>query len=280
VKQIIAPVAALVFAIVRAFLAGALAEPGTGFMPRGAGLFVLTLLAAAAVAGWQWSRGIPASCRLGGGQEGGEEEPAGTGRADTLGVLSILLAAAGLLAGAALAFVWRGRLWLPVVVSAVVSAICLTLLIPAASGRRLRDKAAMEGLLLLPLSVYGMFALLYAYLAGKNLIYVQENTLTLLCCAALLMAIYADSRCRVGFEPVRRTVFWLTAAAFLCTAASLPMTLLRLTTSVVSTTSAPGLDLVNAGFALYLWRRAAALQEFGIRLKRERRKQAPTDAGE
>ncbi len=248
-KKVFAPLAAAcVLAVARAVMAVRLTEPGTGFFPpdSGAGLYTAALLAAVALLAWLAGRHAPA-------------QGAGALLAAPLGGAVQLIAALGLAAGAGMAFTLRHRMWQPLAAAAVVSALCLLLLIPAAKGKNLRGGGEQAGLLLLPLVIYAMVALLTAHLAGRNILHVPENMYTLVGCALLLPAIYSESRLRVGLEPPSRTLRLMTAAAVLLTATALPMALLRMAGTVVSVTQAPELDLVNLSLLPLLWHRVAAL---------------------
>ena len=247
-KKVFVPLAAAcALAVVRGVTALSLAEPETGFFPAGtAGFYAAALLLFTAFFALLAGKG---AC------------PAG---ADALysspfGGVAQLVAAIGLAAGAGMAFALRHRMWQPLAAAAVVSAVCLLLLIPSAAGKTLRGGRQSTCLLLLPLTFYAMVALLTAHLAGRNILHVPENTYTLLGCALALAAVYSESRLRAGLASPLRTRQLMTAAALLLTATALPMALLRLTGDVVTVTQAPELDLVNTALLPMLWHRAAIL---------------------
>ena len=240
-KKLFVPLAAAcALAVVRGVTALSLAEPQTGFFPAGtAGFYTAALLLLTALSALLAGRD---ACPDG----------ANALYSSPFGGAVLLVAALGLAAGAGMAFTLRHRMWQPLAAAAVVSAVCLLLLIPGAAGKTLRGGRQSTGLLLLPLTLYAMVALLTAHLAGRNILHVPENTYTLLGCALALAAVYSESRMRAGLSSPLRTRQLMTAAA-------LPMALLRLAGDVVTVTQAPELDLVNTALLPMLWHRAAVL---------------------
>ncbi|MBQ3076528.1 MAG: hypothetical protein IJC43_01595, partial [Clostridia bacterium] len=179
----------------------------------------------------------------------------------------LLLAAAAPGFSALISVLMRYRLYLFIAVTGPVACLALLMLLPATRGKALRGGSLTTAALFCPITVYLMATLAAENLAGRNFLHVSENCCTLLSCAALLVALYAEVRLRAGYLAADEAAALFTAAAVFCTALLLPAVLYHLLPWVPLYLPAPLFDLTNLLLLPLLWHRRWLLVERGDRLQ-------------